>query len=229
MRLLLLRHGQTTSNVGGILDTAAPGAALTELGERQAAAVPEALREEPIQAVFASVLLRAQQTAAPTARARGLDVDVRNGLQEIEAGDLEGLSDRDSQIRYMSTAIAWGDGDMERRIPGGPSGTEFFARYDAAIERIAQEHDGTVLVVSHGAAIRVWAAGRTDNVDPEFSRSHDLENTGLVIVSGEPGAWTTESWTGTPVGGGVLADATATDPTGESLDDVASGRTEGRP
>ena len=45
MRLLLIRHGQTPSNLKFLLDTAVPGAALTELGERQAAALPEALAE----------------------------------------------------------------------------------------------------------------------------------------------------------------------------------------
>jgi broad specificity phosphatase PhoE len=67
MHLLLLRHGQTGSNVIGALDTAVPGAPLTELGERQAAAVPGAL--QPIDSITVSTLLRTQQTAAPLAAA----------------------------------------------------------------------------------------------------------------------------------------------------------------
>lgn len=43
MRLLLVRHGETPSNVDRLLDTAVPGPGLTRLGERQAAALPEAL------------------------------------------------------------------------------------------------------------------------------------------------------------------------------------------
>ncbi|BCW50626.1 hypothetical protein StoSoilB13_29680 (plasmid) [Arthrobacter sp. StoSoilB13] len=50
MKLLLIRHGQTPGNVAGQLDTAFPGPGLTELGERQAAALPEALADESIQA-----------------------------------------------------------------------------------------------------------------------------------------------------------------------------------
>ncbi len=63
MRLLLVRHGETPSNVHHLLDTAVPGPALTELGEAQAAALPEALAGEVIEAVYASPLLRARLTA----------------------------------------------------------------------------------------------------------------------------------------------------------------------
>jgi broad specificity phosphatase PhoE len=57
MRLLLVRHGQTPSNVRSLLDTAVPGPGLTELGERQAAAPPEALAGEDIDALYASTLM----------------------------------------------------------------------------------------------------------------------------------------------------------------------------
>ena len=81
MRLLLIRHGQTPSNVIGALDTAIPGPGLTELGLEQADAVPAALSAEPIGAIFASTQLRAQLTAAPLAEDRGLTVEIRSGLQ----------------------------------------------------------------------------------------------------------------------------------------------------
>ena len=77
MRLLLLRHGQTESNVIGALDTAVPGAPLTAIGERQASAVPGAL--EPVDAVFVSTLIRTQQTALPLERARGLHATISTG------------------------------------------------------------------------------------------------------------------------------------------------------
>ena len=46
MRLLLIRHGQTPSNVLGALDTLVPGPGLTPLGLEQAAAIPDALAGE---------------------------------------------------------------------------------------------------------------------------------------------------------------------------------------
>jgi broad specificity phosphatase PhoE len=218
MRLLLIRHGQTPSNVLGALDTAHPGAPLTELGQAQAAAIPRALRGEQIDAVFASTLLRTQLTAEPLARHLGVEVQIRDGLHEIEAGSLEMRSDRQSQRTYMETVLSWGAGHLDASFPGGPSAAEFFERYDAAIDRIAGEHDGTVAVFSHGAAIRVWVAGRARNISPRFAAENHLENTGVVVLNGDPGlGWIAESWTGVPLGGLLLEDVSADDPTGESV------------
>jgi broad specificity phosphatase PhoE len=218
MRLLLIRHGQTPANVLGQLDTAHPGPGLTDLGARQAAVIPEALRFDAIDTVFASTLQRTQLTAEPLAVDRGLDIRVLDGLHEIEAGSLEGRSDHPSVRRYMETVFAWGSGDLAMQMPGGPDGTAFFDRFDADIA-VAAASGHTAAVFSHGAAIRVWAAARATNVPPMFAGLHDLDNTGVVELSGSPEeGWTLLSWAGVPLGGMPLADADAIDPTGEALD-----------
>lgn len=220
MRILFIRHGQTPANVDGVLATDHPGPGLTPLGERQASALVPALAGERIDGIYVSTLVRTHLTAAPLAAARGLDPVVEDGLHEIEAGDLEGLRDRDSVMAYLGTLHRWGRGELDARMPGGFSGTDFFARFDAALDRIAERHDAdaTVAVVSHGAAIRVWCGGGTRNVDPAFSERHDLENTGVVVVSGSRAeGFVVESWMGEPVGGFEYADPTAADPTGESF------------
>ena len=89
MRLILVRHGQTSSNISRALDTTEPGPDLTNLGRAQAAALPRMLDGTPIEAIYASTLVRTQQTAAPLAAAHGLDVQVRAGLREVSAGELE--------------------------------------------------------------------------------------------------------------------------------------------
>jgi broad specificity phosphatase PhoE len=221
MRLLLIRHGQTPANVLGQLDTAQPGPGLTELGLRQAAEIPDALGSETVDALFASTLVRTQLTAAPLAAVRGLDVEVRTGLHEIEAGDLESHSDRDSVRIYLETVFAWGSGNLDVVMPGGPDGYEFFGRYNADLEAIANSGADTAAVVSHGAAIRVWVAANATNVPPMFAAENPLENTGIVVVEGsfEQG-WTLTRWADQPVGGTELVDVTAEDPTGETLDEA---------
>src|SRR5476651_2179095 len=142
MRLLLIRHGQTPANVRGELDTAAPGPALTELGRAQAAAVPDALASEHIDGIYASRLIRTQQTAAPLARVRGeMHRVVLPGIHEIEAGHLEGRTDKDAVREYVTTIWAWGAGDPSARMPGAGDGHEFYGRFDADIARVAAEHD----------------------------------------------------------------------------------------
>jgi broad specificity phosphatase PhoE len=223
MRLLLIRHGQTPGNVLGQLDTAHPGPGLTELGERQASALAQSLANEQIDFLYASTLIRTQLTARPLATARALGIEVLEGIHEIEAGALEKLTDHEAHLRYLGTVNAWAAGELDRRMPAGPSGHDFFERYDASIARIAAAADGgsatgTVAVVSHGAAIRVWAGLRAGNVEPDFAARHVLANTGIVALDGDPDAgWRLIHWDDSPVGGLVLADPTAEDPTGRSV------------
>lgn len=220
MRLLLIRHGQTPGNVLGQLDTAHPGPALTELGERQAAALARVLANERIDLLYASTLVRTQITATPLATVRGLDIEVLEGLHEIEAGALEKATDRASHLRYLGTVFDWAEGSLDRRMPEGPSGHDFFARYDASIARVAAATGGagTAAVVSHGAAIRVWAGLRAGNREPGFAARHVLANTGIVALEGDPDAgWRLIHWDGSPVGGLILADPAAEDPTGRPL------------
>ncbi|MFE5814291.1 histidine phosphatase family protein [Streptomyces sp. NPDC056479] len=215
MRLLLIRHGQTPSNVAHLLDTAVPGPGLTALGEQQAAALPAALADEDIDAIYVSTLTRTQLTAAPLAADRGLDVIVRDGLREVSAGDLEMLpGDTEQGALYMKTVFAWSAGDTELRMPGGESGAEALARYDAVVSEAADSGARAVAMVSHGAAIRMWTAARAVNVDVPFSAAHPLDNTGVVILEGSPAdGWKALAWAGA-----VVAPAGDSGPAGEVVD-----------
>ena len=211
MRLLLIRHGQTPANMLGLLDTAHPGPGLTALGERQAIAVAEVLRRREVDGVFATTLLRTQLTARPFAVATVIE-----GLHEIEAGDLEGRNDRASARSYLETAFAWGSGNLDATMPGATDGHAFFRRFDRGIGAVS--HLDTAVVFSHGAAIRVWTAGRATNVPPIFAGNHELDNTGVVELAGSPEeGWTLVSWAGAPIGGLDLVDDSASDPTGDVL------------
>jgi broad specificity phosphatase PhoE len=195
-RLILVRHGQTRSNVHGLLDTAAPGPGLTPLGHEQAAAVVDVLADERIDRVVASPLTRTVETATPLAEQRGLPLEQDAGLREILAGGLELRSDRDSHLTYLHTVFAWAGGDLGASMPGGQeTGADFLARYDRAVEA-AFDGAETVVCVSHGAAIRAWAVARAENVDVAFGVEHGLPNTGVVILDREgAGPWRIDAWT----------------------------------
>lgn len=220
MRLLLLRHGQTPSNVGGLLDTAVPGAELTALGFRQADAVPDALHGRGVDAAFVSNLQRTTLTATPLATTRSLDLVTLAGLREISAGDLEMAGDHDAHLTYLHTSFAWAHGNLAARMPGGEDGTEFLERYDDAVAQIAALGAETVLAVSHGAAIRVWSSARVRGIDVDFIERTPLPNTGLVELEGDPRTgWNLVGWPDAPVGGAHL-DVSQDDPTGEPVDDA---------
>lgn len=203
MRLLLIRHAQTPANVLGMLETSDPGPGLTELGREQAAAIPGALASERIDGIYASQLIRTQQTAAPLARVRGeMHRVILPGIHEIVAGEFEGRSDKEAIQAYLETVWAWGSGSLDPRIPGGEDGHEFFGRFDADVEHVMAEHDrdATVALFSHGAAIRVWAAGRAANITPDFPGLKQLANTAVVALEGSPeSGWVATHWAGEPV------------------------------
>lgn len=223
MRLLIIRHGQTPSNVLGALDTAFPGPGLTRLGSAQARAVPEALAHERVAGVYASPLVRTQLTAGPLADALDLGLRVQPGLEEICAGALEMRSDAEAAEAYASCLIAWMHGELDRPMPDGPNGHDFAARYDAAIAEIAAAHSArdTVAVFSHGAAIRVYAALRS-GIDGADAAELTIMNTGMCVMEGDPDSgWKLDDWRSEPLGGRGLEDLAARDVTGESAEDAA--------
>jgi broad specificity phosphatase PhoE len=222
VRLLLIRHGQTPHNVTGVIDTAFPGADLTQLGQAQAKAIPDALSKDRIASIYASSLVRTQLTAAPLADSRGLDVSVCPGLEEVSAGHLELRGDGEAVQTYAACVASWMWGDLERRMPGGSTGHEFYARYDAALRVIAAHHgDGdTVAVFSHGAAIRVYTA-LAAGLHPEVATELRIMNTGMGLLEGEPETgWELTRWSSEPLGGLALEDFHAHDVTGESTEET---------
>lgn len=191
MRLLLIRHGRTASNVTRLLDTAPPGAPLDDVGLDQARALADTLADEPIEAVYASDLIRSQQTAEPLALRHGLEVIVRAGVREIQAGEDEMSAD---WVRYLTTIMSW-QSNIDTRIPGGETGREVLARFDAVLGEARAKGHRTIAVVSHGAMIRTWAATRATNLTLDFLRTTSLENTLVVdLVDAADGSWQVTRW-----------------------------------
>lgn len=227
MRLLLIRHGQTPSNLHSLLDTGVPGPGLTELGHEQAAALPQTLAGYRIDAIYASTQLRAQLTAAPLAAARGLPVQVRAGLREVSAGDLEMLGDEHSIRTYQGVIHRWITGELDVRIPGGQLGSEVLDRFDGVVEEVVQclrrdvGENGCAVLFAHGAMLRLWASVRaTDRAAAEdlLGREHALHNTGMIVLESTltraPG-WQVLSWAGRAIGGRSLDGGARTGPAGE--------------
>jgi broad specificity phosphatase PhoE len=198
VRLLLIRHAETTANAERLLDTAPPGTDLSERGRIQAEELVEALAEVPLDAIYVSDLVRTQQTAAPLAAARGLVPLVRPGVREIQAGEYEMAPDDGSWGAYLAVLYRWADGEPDTRVPGGESGTEVLARFDAVVAEAAN-HEAAA-IVSHGAMIRAWTGARAANVDRAFVADTRLHNTAVIVLDGSPDSgWRVETWANEPV------------------------------
>jgi len=156
--LILLRHGQTPANAGGLLLGRADPP-LTDLGRRQAAAAAAAL-DGDVQRVVSSPLLRARQTA----EALGLPVAIDEQWIEVDYGEYEGLPYRDVP------AELWQRWRTEAGFtpPGGESMAAVGARVRAACDALMDEAaERNVVVVSHVSPIKAavaWALGVGDDV-----------------------------------------------------------------
>ena len=190
MRLLLIRHGQTQSNVNRELDTAFPGAPLNEAGLAQAEALVEALAHERIDALYCSTLTRAQQTAAPLAASRALEAVIVDGIQEIAAG-VEEMST--NWQPYVDMLNSWSPTNLDVGLEGGETARQFVTRFTNAVAAMEQAGDEHVALVSHGAALRVWAISQDPSIG--FENAHPLHNTQWIVLNGSTtDGWRIERW-----------------------------------
>jgi glucosyl-3-phosphoglycerate phosphatase len=152
VRLVLWRHGQTQWNVEGRFQGQSD-IPLDAVGEQQAERAARLLAGLRPDAIISSDLGRAMATAAPLARLTGLTVTLDKDLRERYGGLWEGLTDTEIRTRYPAEHAEW-------MPPQGESSVTVADRAGAALERIAATMTpGTlVVVVSHGAAIRLGAA-----------------------------------------------------------------------
>lgn len=155
--VLLVRHGQTPTT-GKLLPGRAPGLHLADTGRQQAQRAAERIAELPtVDAVYASPLERARETAAPIAAARGLKVQVDKGLLECDFGDWTG-----GELKRLMKLPEWAT--VQRApstftFPGGESFTAMQTRMVAAVDRLRARHPGGVVVcVSHADPIKALVA-----------------------------------------------------------------------
>ena len=198
-RLILVRHGQSHGNVERRLDTLPPGAELTELGREQARNFARSRRDLPGLLVH-SVARRAAQTAIEISAELSLSPSEVEGIHEVQAGDLENRSDDDAIAEFNTVYQQWCEGELSVAMPGGESGRDVLDRYLPVLTdlrvRYLDDDDWAqdILVVSHGAAIRL-ASATLAGVESSFVLDHHLANTEAVtLVPITDGRWSCVQW-----------------------------------
>lgn len=155
MRLAVVRHGATANNLEarytGQLD-----APLSPLGERQAAALGERLRDERFDVIVSSDLQRARSTAEVVAQYHDLPLLEDATLREIAMGAWEGLSHAEVQERYPEECAAWEADPLHNPPPGGEALSAFGERIELALKTWYERYpNSNVLWVTHGGLIGV--------------------------------------------------------------------------
>ncbi|WP_313860437.1 histidine phosphatase family protein [Mycobacterium sp.] len=197
-RLVLLRHGQSFGNVERRLDTRPPGAELTPTGRDQARAFALDARRPALLAH--SVATRASQTAAVI----GAEVDVAPrevaGIHEVQVGQLENRNDDEAVAEFNAIYDRWQHGELDLPLPGGETANEVLARYIPVLTDLRMRYlddrdwNGDIVVVSHGAAIRLVSAVLA-GVDAGFALDNHLGNAESVVLAPiTDGRWSCLRW-----------------------------------
>ena len=162
-RLYLARHG-ATSRTAEDRFSGAVGVPLSDEGRHQAGRLAERLRAVGLQAIYASPLDRALETARIVGRAAGIDPVEREGLREIAHGHWEGLRRDEVEARFSEEYAAWEADPFSFAPEGGESGVAVLARALPVVREIVTRHAGQrVLVVSHKATIRLVLSSLLDS------------------------------------------------------------------
>ena len=152
LKLTLVRHGETEWNAQRRYQghTDVP---LSALGLHQAELVADRLAGEKFDAIYASDLKRAWQTASPIAEKVGLPVSTEPRLREMSFGVLEGLKWEEAQKKYPEMLKAWLD-DYNHPPEGGESMDVFLARIAAFRDDLLSRHvSQNILLVAHGGTL----------------------------------------------------------------------------
>src|SRR5471032_1909879 len=155
--IILIRHGETAWNAVRRLQ-GHTDIALNETGQRQAAALAQALAGERIDVVVASDLQRAMQTAGAVAGQHGLAVQTDAQLRERCYGVFEGMLYADIEQAYPQEYALWQARDVDAVMPGGlreaESFRQFYRRSIDALAHWSERHAGqTIVVVAHGGVL----------------------------------------------------------------------------
>jgi broad specificity phosphatase PhoE len=156
MRQILIRHGESLSNREGRVQGQAD-VELSEVGQRQAAAVADWCRRQPEMAaadeLWSSPLRRARATAEAIGVAIGKPVQLADDLRELHAGIFQGHLWDDLSLRFPTEVARWQSGDIDYQIPKGESRRQLAERGRQALEALADRPTKRMIVVAHGGIL----------------------------------------------------------------------------
>jgi broad specificity phosphatase PhoE len=155
MRCLLIRHGETKSNLLKIY-AGWSDEPLTKRGIRQAYHVAELLAHREVEVIYTSPLRRAIQTAQIIAQQIRVPVIPEDGFIEMKLGPWEGKSEGEVAATYPDEWRIWQTKPAELGLPGRETLDQLLERVLNTFACIkTRNHQGLVVVVTHFAIVRV--------------------------------------------------------------------------
>ena len=156
--IIIIRHGETEWNKTGRFQGHSD-VPLSAEGRAQAAMLGENLAVDHVDMIYASDLTRAMETAAPLAQRFGLEVISDPQLRELNFGAWEGRNFNDVNAENPNAMKNFYTDPEQADIPESEPFPEFQRRVAGRVrEIVAHERGKRVVIVSHGASIRILLA-----------------------------------------------------------------------
>ena len=158
-QLYLIRHGEVEERYHRVFGGSRIDMALSPLGHAQAAALGRWLAGTKLDAIYASPMLRVQQTMAPALEGRGVEPALMPDLREVDFGDWTGFNWAQVKERFGVSAFAWLEILERAEIPGGESAHDLLSRVQPCLTEIlhANPHR-TAAIFCHGGIVRTILA-----------------------------------------------------------------------
>ena len=158
--LYLIRHGETQNNEQGRINGCHAAHPLNSNGVAQAQALHEALAALPVDAVYASPLPRARQTAAIAFGCERDEIPTVDGLKELDFGVWDGECYRIWPKHWMQE---WLELLFDKGLEGGESAASAQRRICRALLSVYEKERGkTVAIVSHGTILELLSMALLD-------------------------------------------------------------------
>jgi len=158
-QLYLIRHGEVEERYHKVFGGSRIDMGLSPLGVQQGQAIARWLADTPVDALYASPMLRVQQTLAPLAEARALRPIIIPSLREVDFGDWTGYRWEGVQEHFGVSAFDWLETIEGKGIPNGESAQDLIHRVQPALLKILHDNPHRrVAVFCHGGIIRVILA-----------------------------------------------------------------------
>ncbi len=192
-KVFLIRHGETDYNREGRFQGTLQ-IPLNQTGHNQAQALGQYLQNQSIDAVYASHLSRAYETAEYIAKVADLSVRQDSRLAEINLGKFQGLHHNTMAEAHPNEYRMYKSGDMSYSPPDGESRRSVQERITTAwLEITAQTDYDTVAIVSHGAALKILLRHMFYRID-----DIRLPNTAITTLVRFHDVWEIQSFAETP-------------------------------
>lgn len=199
MKLYFTRHGESQANIERIISNRDLPHPLTDKGRIQAIALAERLVGATIGAIYASPILRAQQTAQIIGERLGLPVQTSDALREFDCGVMEGKGSAEAWAAHEEVIAAWANHDYAQCIPGGESFADMEQRFVPFVHQLVAQYAGqtsAILLISHGSLLHHMLPLVLQNVDREFVAQHPLRNCACVCTTVNQNSIACTDWDG---------------------------------